>query len=204
MKNTFKKGIISAALVVASASAFAGTSAGVFQWTGVVPVENINNGICIVPASGINGDVAHDSGLITFNNPVKTGSGDTEVTTYDVQSSTELAFTVVKTTPMGECDPGNYSPFNYQLTNLKVGINGGQLQNQQIAAPAGAGEWGIKHSTPGNMAQALTSEAVPSASTTVDAGTVVALTVDGKGLTVGAGDSVVVQAFILVNDNAPS
>ncbi len=189
MNKIVNKSGVFTALLLASASAMAaGTSSGVFQWTGVAPAAATNDGACIVVASGVNGEVAHDSGVITFHNP------SADATTHDIQSSTELAFTVVSAT--GAACTETQVPFNYQLTNLKVGVNGGQLETQPLAT-AGAGAWQINHSKSGQAATALSSTAVDAA-----VNDVIGLTVSGTELGIAAGETVVVQAFVLVNNTA--
>lgn len=189
MARFFKKGLITAALVLASGSALAGTSTGVFQWTGVAPGANDNDGACIVVAGGVNGNVAHDSGVITFHNPGVDGA------THDIQSSTELAFTVVAADGLA-CNEEVKLPFSYQLTNLKVGVNGSQVVSQALPSAEADGQWHIKHNKPGTAAALLADAEVVAA----DEGDVVGLSVAGTSLEVASGESVVVQAFVLVTD----
>ncbi len=187
MKTLLKKSLMSASMILMSASAMA-ESTGVFQWTGVAPGTTSEKGLCIVVASGANGEVPHGAGSIVFHNPSADGS------THDIHSSTELAFTVVAQED-GECTKVE-KPFTYQVTSFKVGINGGTLEDQELNVnPDQPGQWLLKLAKVGQPA-----EIAPQIATNADAGDVVGLTVAGDQLAVAAGESVVVQAFMLVNE----
>lgn len=199
MKKTLHKGLMLSVLALMSSNVFAVSSGLVFQWTGTVPVAYENEGICIVPVKGSGNVLSHDSGLISFHNKKVKGVDSAPLITHDVHSSSELAFTVTEL--VGEdCSSEQMSPYSYQLTQLKVAINGSELTEQVISAPNQKGHWQIKHSKAGEMGQLLTDQK----SEDVAEGTVVGLKVDGHHLPISAGDSVLVQAFVLVHkSNSP-
>ncbi len=191
MKTLFKKSLISASMLLMSASAMAtGSSSGLFQWAGSAPGTTSSNGICIVVAEGAHGAVPHGSGSIVFHNPSDNGSK------HDIHSSTELAFTVVEKTN-NECTKTE-TAFSYQVTNFKVGVNGSPLEDQTLNVDSNhSGVWMLKLAKNDQPAQVA-----PLSATNANAGDIVALTVAGDQLAVAAGESVVVQAFMLVNSTA--
>ncbi len=174
-------------LMSANAMATSGSSTGVFQWTGVAPGTTSSKGICIIVAAGVNGAVPHGSGSIVFHNPSADGLK------HDIHSSTELAFTVVE--KANNVCTETEKAFSYQVTNFKVGINGGPLEDQNLNVDSNhAGVWMLKLAK--NDQPAVTA---PLNATNAAAGDIVALTVAGNQLSVAAGETVVVQAFMLVN-----
>lgn len=202
MKNTFKKSLLVAVLSVISTSAIAAAQSpapatGVFQWVGSVQPANeeVDTGLCIDVASGANGAVDHDSGLLTFHNRQTVGDAET----HDILTSTELAYQV-KTLTSGECE-GEIKPHIASLDKYNVTIKsetdlvktGYTLDDNKLID----GNWQIKHSVNGAAATLL------GELTSIAKDATVGLTVDGKGLTVKSGDEVIVQAFVLVQAQQP-
>lgn len=183
MKALLKKSLMFSALVLmsASVSTVVNAATGVFQWSGVAPTENVSKGICIKKTNRKNSLIDHHSGMIAFHNPSNNN------TTHDVKSSSELTFNVGNYDTATKACNGDLVTFNYSLMRLMVKINGGNFTEQGSDS-----EWKIHHSKNGTAAEKLTGIKLAH---TAD---IVALTVAGTGVEVAAGDSVIVQAFILI------
>ncbi len=196
MNKFLKESLITTAFVLMSSGAMAAelaptvpssTAIGVFQWSGIVPPANINNGICIAE---VEGKTPHHSGVITFHNRKDTDGS----ITYDIQSSSELTFRVHGFYGNGKPCGTDHLVWSYQyaLTALKVSVNAEQMQSKDSSS-----NWQVMHAKPGTAMQPLevNGQAVENLKAQE-----VTLTLAGNNLEVDSGDIVTAQAFLLVTN----
>lgn len=187
MKKLLKKSLIIAySMILMSANVMAAScsSPSTFQWTGIAPKAAINKGRCIRVSADAQGVVPQGAKPIVLHNPSKDGSK------HDIRSSTELAFTVVE--QANNIAIENKIVFNYQIINLKVGKNGGPLEDQSLN-PSDKTSWQLKLAK--NNEPAVTA---PNDELSAYTGDTVALTLASEQFDIAADASLVVQVFMLI------
>jgi hypothetical protein len=170
MKRYYKILISTMALALSSSSILAADFAGSFQWVGTVPTDNVESTWRMINS----GTVDHLAGTVSF-------SGSTGA--YEVTDSSELTFSVV--TKANETVPAK--SFDYTLTSLRFSTVGGFMKDANTTTnfimTANGATLDIDTPITGEKGE-------------------VAIKVKTAAATdvIKAGDEVVIQAIILVNN----
>ncbi len=199
MNGFFKKSLISTAFVFLSAGAMAADPI-IYTWSGPIePLEPLM-GFCVVVSEVLGEQLAHNAGVLTFK------ASDADNTKVDIESSSELAFTVVSRDPETQYCDGEEIPFVYTLDKFDVKVFGGNgLIEKSVDDLA---SWKLKYryeyynSSSGSGGSGygyLT--AVINKPQTMEYGGHIGLTVEGKELDIQEGDMAQAQAFILVSNS---